>query len=87
MVWPLTNTPVVAKVKVQKLNPSAQVIYDNVVTVDHTGDEKTAVRFTLDAAGKVIDVNSRHKSLMETFRNVNQNGANLDPKTGYVKKL
>jgi hypothetical protein len=45
------------------------------------------VRFTIDAAGKVIDVNSRQKSLMETFRNVNQNGANLDPKTGYVKKL
>jgi hypothetical protein len=78
---------VVAKVKVQKLNPTAQVIYDNVITVDHTGDEKTAVRFTLDTAGKVIDVNSRQKSLMETFRNVNQNGANLDPKTGYVKKL
>src|SRR6201987_2423896 len=75
----LTNTPVVAKVKVQKLNPAAQVIYDNIVTVDHTGDEKTAVRFTIDAAGKVIDVNSRQKSLMETFRNVNRNGANLDP--------
>ena len=83
----LTGTPVIAKVKVQKLNPTAQVIYDNIVSVDHTGDEKTAVRFTLDAAGKVIDVNSRQKSLMETFRNVNQNGANLDPKTGYVKKL
>jgi hypothetical protein len=83
----LTHAPVVAKVKVQKLNPTAQVIYDNVVTVDHTGDEKTAVRFTLDAAGKVIDVNSRQKSLMETFRNVRSNGADLDPKTGYVKKL
>jgi hypothetical protein len=78
---------VVAKVKVQKLNPTAEVIYDNVITVDHTGDEKTAVRFTIDAAGKVIDVNSRQKSLMETFRNVNRNGADLDPKTGYVKKL
>jgi len=83
----LTHTPVVAKVKVQKLNPTAQVIYDNVVTVDHTGDEKTAVRFTLDAAGKVIDVNSRPKSLMETFRNVHSNGADRDPKTGYLKKL
>jgi hypothetical protein len=83
----LTHTPVAATVKVQKLNPTAQVIYDNIVTVDHTGDEKTAVRFTLDDAGKVIDVNSRQKSLMETFRNVNRNGADLDPKTGYVKKL
>jgi hypothetical protein len=83
----LTHSPVVAKVKVQKLNPTAQVIHDDVVTVDHTGDEKTAVRFTLDAAGKVIDVNSRQKSLMETFRNVGSNGAHLDPKTGYLKKL
>ena len=83
----LTHQPVFATVKVQKLNPTAQVIYDNVVSVDHTGDEKTAVRFTIDADGKVIDVNSRQKSLMETFRNVHQNGADLDPKTGYVKKL
>src|SRR5436309_7345662 len=82
-----TGKPVPATVKVQKLNPTTQVIFDDTVLVDHTGDEKTAVRFTLDTAGKVIDVNSRQKSLMETFRNVNQNGANLDPKTGYVKKL
>ena len=76
-----------ATVKVQKLNPTAQVIFDDTVFVDHTGDEKTAVRFTLDGAGKVIDVNRRPKSLMETFRNVRQNGADLDPKTGYVKHL
>ena len=82
-----TGQPVQASVKVQKLNPKAQVIFDDKVPVDHTGDEKTAVRFPLDAEGKVIDVSRRQKSLMETFRNVNQNGANLDPKTGYVKKL
>ena len=45
------------------------------------------MRFTLDAEGKVIDVNRRQKSLMESFRNVHRNGADLDPKTGYVKKL
>ena len=56
--------------KVQKLNPTAQVIFDNKLTLDHTGDEKTAVRFWLDAEGKVIDVQQRQKSLMETFRNV-----------------
>jgi hypothetical protein len=82
-----TGAPVSAKVKVEKLNPTAQVIFDDTVFVDHTGDEKTAVRFTLDTDGKVIDVNSRQKSLMENFRNANHNGANLDPKTGYVKKL
>jgi hypothetical protein len=76
-----------AKVKVQKLNPTAQVVFDDTVFVDHTGDEKTAVRFTLDSEGKVTDVNRWAKSLMETFRNVHHNGADLDPKTGYVKQL
>jgi hypothetical protein len=82
-----TGQPVPATIKVQKLNPAAQVVFDNAVLVDHTGDEKTAVRFTLDDGGKVVDVNSRWKSLMETFRNMHRNGVDLDPKTGYVKKL
>jgi hypothetical protein len=77
-----TGQPVAAMVKVQKLNPSAQVIFDDKVIVDHTGDEKTAVRFKVDAAGKVIDVYRRPKSLLETFRNVRANGADIDPKTG-----
>lgn len=76
-----TGQPVSANLKVQKLNPVAQVIFDDHVMVDHTGDEKTAVRFKLDALGKVIDVNSRPKSLMETFRAVERNGSDLDPKT------
>jgi len=82
-----TGLPVPATVKVQKLNPTAQVVFDNTVIVDHTGDEKTAVRFTLDASGKVIDVNSRQKSLIENFRDWGRNGADLDPKTHYMKKL
>ena len=77
-----TGQPVAVSVKVQKLNPAAQVIFDNKLTLDHSGHEKTAVRFWLDAAGKVIDVQERQKSLMETFRNVRANGADLDPKTG-----
>jgi hypothetical protein len=77
-----TGQPVEATVKVQKLNPTAQVIFDDKVTVDHTGDEKTALRFRVDAEGKVVDVQRRPKSLLETFRNVRANGADLDPKTG-----
>jgi hypothetical protein len=76
-----TGQPVEATVKVQKLNPTAQVIFDDKVMVDHTGDEKTAVRFKVDAEGKVIDVFQRPKSLLETFRNVRANGADIDPKT------
>ena len=77
-----TGQPVTVSVKVQKLNPTAQVIFDNRLTLDHTGEEKTALRFWIDAEGKVVDVQQRHKSLMETFRNVRANGADLDPKTG-----
>ena len=77
-----TGQPVEATVKVQKLNPTAQVVFDDKVMVDHTGDEKTALRFKLDAEGKVIDVHRRPKSLLATFRNVRANGADLDPKTG-----
>lgn len=77
-----TGQPVDATVKVQKLNPTAQVIFDDKVILDHTGDEKTAVRFTLNSEGKVIDVEKRQKSLLETFRDLHANGADLDPKTG-----
>ena len=77
-----TNEPVAANVKVQKLNPTAQVIFDNKLTLNHTGDEKTAVRFRLDSEGKVINVDQRPKSLMETFRSSWRNGADIDPKTG-----
>jgi hypothetical protein len=77
-----TGLPVAATVKVQKLNPTAQVVFDDKVIVDHTGDEKTALRFKVDAEGRVVDVYRRPKSLLETFRNVSRNGADLDPKTG-----
>jgi hypothetical protein len=77
-----TGQPVAASVKVQKLNPIAQVIFDNKLMLDHSGDEKTALRFRIDTEGKVIDVQQRPKSLLETFRNVRANGADLDPKTG-----
>ena len=76
-----TGQPVAATVKVQKLNPTAQVVFDDKVVVDHAGDEKTAVRFKVDAGGKVIDVFQRPKSLLETFRNVRRNGADIDPNT------
>ena len=59
-----SHAPVTASVRVQKLNPTARVIYEGQVTVDHKGDEKTAVRFRLDAQGNVVDVNPRPKSLL-----------------------
>ena len=77
-----TGQPVPVNVKVQKLNPVAQVVFDNKLTVDHAGQEKTALRFWLDAAGKVVDIQERQKSLLETFRDPTRNGALIDPQTG-----
>jgi hypothetical protein len=77
----MTAEPVPVNVKIQKLNPAAQVVFDGKLMVDHSGDEKTAARFTLDAEGKVIDVGQRQISLVETLRDPNRNGADLDPKT------
>jgi len=59
-----TNKPVPANVRVQKLNPVARVIWEGQVSVDHKGDEKTAVRFTLDEKGEVVTTNNRPKSLL-----------------------
>lgn len=77
-----TGRPVPVTVKVQKLNPTAQVIFDNSISLDHTGEERTALSFWVDAKGKVTDVQQRQKSLLEAFRNVHANGADIDPKTG-----
>ncbi len=59
-----THQPVTASLRVQKLNPSARVVYEGQVKVDHRGDEKTAVRFRLDEKGDVVDINYRPKSLL-----------------------
>ena len=59
-----THKPVPANVRVQKLNPVARVVWEGQVFVDHKGDEKTAVRFTLDEKGEVLDTNTRQKSLI-----------------------
>ena len=59
-----THSPVPASVRVQKLNPIATVVWEGQVTVDHKGDEKTAVRFRLDGQGNVAEINNRQKSLL-----------------------
>jgi hypothetical protein len=59
-----SHKPVPVNVRVQKLNPVARVIWEGQVKVDHRGDEKTAVRFSLDAKGDVTDINHRDKSLL-----------------------
>jgi hypothetical protein len=64
----LTGKPVPVSVKVEKLNPTVQVVSYDTVELDQGGSEKTAVRFVLDQSGAVIDVNHDPKSLLQTLR-------------------
>jgi hypothetical protein len=55
-------------VKVEKLNPTATVVYYGTQVFDHKGQEETYIRFTLDGDGQVTDLNTRRKSLVQAVR-------------------
>ena len=59
--------PLPVQVKVEKLNPVVKVIYYQTLQLKGTGDEQTAVRFTLKGQD-VEDVNTTPKSLVELTR-------------------
>jgi len=63
-----TGKPVPVSVKVEKINPSLEVVFYDTMTLEHTGQERTAVRFVVDKDGKVVDVNHKEKSLIERTR-------------------
>ena len=58
------NAPTTVKVKVEKINPKLELIYFNDYFLKKTGDEITAVRFTLDDRGNVLDINELQKPLI-----------------------
>ena len=62
--------PLPVQVKVEKLNPTVKVIFYQTLYLKGTGDEQTAVRFTLKGQD-VVNVNSRPKSLVELTRSDN----------------
>jgi hypothetical protein len=62
-----SSTPLPVTVKVEKLNPVVKVVFYGTVTLNGTGDEKTAVRFTL-TGDEISDVNNRPKSLVSLTR-------------------
>ena len=55
--------PIPVTVNVQRLNPTVQVVYSGTVMLDHRGDEKTAIRFTLDKDGVPSHLSQRFVSL------------------------
>jgi len=61
------TTPLPVQVKVEKLNPVVKVIYYDTLQLKGTGDEQTAVRFTLQGQN-VVNVNTEPKRLVELTR-------------------
>jgi hypothetical protein len=61
------TAPLPVQVKVEKLNPTVKVIFYDTIPLTGTGDEKTAVRFTLKGQ-EVVNVNNTPKSLVELTR-------------------
>jgi hypothetical protein len=69
-----TAQPVPVSVKVEKVNPALEVVHYDTLSLDHTGHERTAVRFRLAENGSVIDTNRREKSLIQLTRSVRRTG-------------
>ena len=65
-----TGQPVPVSVKVEKVNPTVEVVHYDTLMLDHTGHEKTAVRFRIADNGGIQDVNRREKSLIQLTRSV-----------------
>jgi hypothetical protein len=59
--------PVPVAVKVEKLNPTVEIIYADTTMLDHVGQEKTAVRFKVSEDGSVTDVYHGEKSLIQKW--------------------
>lgn len=57
------DKPVEVTVRVDKVNPQLEVIYYDTLTLLKAGDEKTAVRFTINQDGSVGNINQIQKSL------------------------
>ncbi len=57
--------PVPVTVRVERLNPTLEVVFYGVIELSERGQEETAVRFTLDEEGNPSNINNRAKSLTE----------------------
>jgi hypothetical protein len=68
-----TTAPVPVSVKIEKVNPTVEVVYYDTMMLDHMGQEKTAARFKISENGDVLDVNHREKSLIQLTRSVRRN--------------
>ena len=70
----LTGQAVPVTVLVQKLNPKVTIVAKETVDLHQGGEERTAVRFTLDAKGNVTETNRIQRSILQTFQNSSKDG-------------
>jgi hypothetical protein len=64
----LGGAPVPATIKVEKLNPKVDLVFYGSVNLSEQGEERTAVRFTVAADGRVRDVNQLAKRIVPLRR-------------------
>ena len=57
--------PVDVTVSIIKVNPRAEIVYYGQLKLARQGDEATAARFTLRADGKVVNINTLSKTLVQ----------------------
>jgi hypothetical protein len=70
----LQKAPVPVSVKVEKINPVVEVIHYDTITLDHAGQEKTALRFRVAEDGSITDTSHAEKSLVQLTRSVRRSG-------------
>jgi hypothetical protein len=58
-------SPFVVTATVDKINPKAETLLVNKVQINKRGDEKTLMRFTLDAKGNLVANNTMQKKLFK----------------------
>ena len=58
--------PLSVSIKVEKLNPAVELVYYGQRELAGSGDEQTAVRFTIGANGEVLGTNELPKPLLTT---------------------
>lgn len=62
-------------VKIEKVNPTVEVVFYDTIMLERQGEEKTAARFRIADNGNVVDVNRRDKSLIQLTRSVRRSSA------------
>ena len=57
--------PVDVSVAVVKIDPQAEIVFTGTQQIPRKGDERTLIRFTLDEAGQVLDLNTSPKAIVQ----------------------